>query len=145
MVMPTVSRAVSAQAEAAIRCGHLEEAAALLDYSDRQSLRSLALREMACTNELRAEVALQRGDDVSAERFAMGAYLLLQGRHHVAYRCQTTIARARLRLVEPWSPPRDIGILPESAWDCVALKIERARHSFAEGNLERCRALAQQG
>lgn len=137
-------RALLAQAEAKSRCGRLDEAAGLLDAADRQGVRNFAVTDLAYSSALRAELALQRGDDASAERLAMGAYLVLRGRHYGAYRCQTTIARARVRLDEDWSCPEGIGILSEPAWDRVALDIESARHFFYRGDTERARTLSHE-
>jgi hypothetical protein len=137
-------RALLAQAEAKIRCGRLDEATGLLDAADRQGVRNFAVTDLAYSSALRAELALQRGDDASAERLAMGAYLVLRGRHFGAYRCQTTIARARLRLDEAWSCPEEVGILSEPAWDRVALDIESARHFFYRGDSERARTLSHE-
>jgi hypothetical protein len=129
-------------AEAKIGRGCLDEASRLLDDVDGRCLRAFAITDLAFATLLRAEVALQRGEDASAERLALGAYLVLKGRHHAAYRCQVTIARARLRLDEPWSPPSDVGRLPDSAWDRVALDIEHARHMLAIGQRVRAREAA---
>ncbi len=139
-----VLRALLAQAEAKIRCGGLEDATSLLNAVDRHGLRNVAVTDLACSTALRAEVAFQRGDDASAERFATGSYVVLRGRHFGAYRCQTTIARARLRLGEPWSCPEDVGALGERAWDRVALNIELARHSFSHGDTERAKTYAHE-
>jgi hypothetical protein len=139
---PWVLRALSADAEAKIRRGRLQDAASILDTADRRGLRSFALTELACSSALRSEIALQRGDDAAAERLAAGAYFVLHSRHFGAYRCQALVARARLRLGESWICPQDIGELALPAWDRVALNIEVARHLFAEGEVERARTYA---
>lgn len=137
-----VLRALLAQAEAKVRCGRLDEATALLDAADRRGIRSFAVTELACASALRAEVALQRGEDAVAERLATGAYFVLRGRHFGAYQCQVTIARARLRLGADWSCPHDIGALADTAWDRVALDVELARRCIADGNAHRARSIA---
>jgi hypothetical protein len=139
---PWILRALLADAEAKIRRGRLQDATCILDVADRRGLRTFALTELACSSALRSEVALQRGDDAAAERLATGAYLVLRGRHFGAYRCQASIARARLRLGESWSAPEDIGALSPPAWDRVALNVEAARHLLAAGDAERSRACA---
>jgi hypothetical protein len=135
-------RALTAQAEARIRSGRLEEAARSLDAADRQGLRNFDLLQLACSSALRAELAFLRGDHATSERLATGAYVILQQRHFLAYRCLATIARARLRLGEPWNCPDDAGFLRVCAWDRIALEIELARHWFAAGEIERCRTYA---
>jgi hypothetical protein len=135
-------RALLAQAEANIRAGRLEEASVLLDAAGRRSIRSFAVADLAHGSALRSEVALQRADDAAAERLASGAYLVLNGRHFNAYRCQTIVARARLRLGEPWERPRNIGIVGESSFDRLAINIEAARHLLAGGEGRGSRACA---
>ncbi len=139
---PLVLRALLADAEAKIRRGHLQDAACILDAADRRGLRTFALTELAGSSALRSEIALQRGDDAAAARLATGAYLVLRGRHFGAYRCQVSVARARLRLGESWSAPEDIGALSAPAWDRVALDVEAARHLLAAGDAERSRVCA---
>ncbi len=135
-------RALLAQAEGNIRAGRLEEASVLLDAAGRRSIRSFAVADLAHGSALRGEVALQRADDAAAERLASGAYLVLNDRHFNAYRCQTIVARARLRLGEPWERPRDIGTLSESSFDRLAIDIEAARHLLAGGDGRGSRACA---
>ncbi len=139
---PRVLRALLADAEAKIRCGRLRDAACILDVADRRGLRTFALTELACSSALRSEIALQSGDDAAAERLATGAYFVLRKRHFGAYRCQASVARARLRLGESWTCPEDIGDLSLPAWDLVALNVEVARHKLAAGDAERSRACA---
>jgi hypothetical protein len=126
-------RALLAQADANIRAGRLDEAAVLLDAAGRRSIRNFAVADLAHGSALRGEVALQRADDAAAERLASGAYLVLNDRHFNAYRCLTIVARARLRLAEPWERPRNIGTLTESSFDRLAINIEAARHLLARG------------
>jgi hypothetical protein len=135
-------RALLADAEAKIRRGRLQEAACMLDAADRRGLRTFALTELASSSALRSEIAFQRGDDAAAERLATGAYLVLRARHLGAYRCQVSVARARLRLGESWRCPEDIGALSLPAWDRVALNVEVARHLLAAGDVGRSRACA---
>jgi hypothetical protein len=135
-------RALLAQADAEIRRGRIEHAAALLDETERRSLRNFALVQLASASALRAEIALQIGDDASAERLASGAYFVLRGRHFDAYRCQVTIARAALRRGKPWAYPEDLGNLAPSSWDRAALEVERARGLVGAGNIESARRCA---
>jgi hypothetical protein len=135
-------RALLADADVKIRRGRLQEAACMLDAADRRGLRTFALTELACSSGLRSEIALQRGDDAAAERLATGAYLVLRARHFGAYRCQASVARARLRLGESWTCPEDIGALCLPAWDRVAINVEVARHLLAAGDAGRSRAFA---
>jgi hypothetical protein len=127
-------RALAAQAEAKIRCGLLREADELLDEIDRRGLRNFAILDLACSSALRSEVLLQQGDDASAERLATGSYLVLRGRHIAASRCQTTIARARLRMGKAWSYAERPSGTSECAWDNLSLAVESARHSMAAGD-----------
>ncbi len=135
-------RALLAQAEANICAGRLEEASVLLDAAGRRCIRNFAVADLAHGSALRGEVALQRADDAAAERLASGAYLVLNDRHFNAYRCQTIVARARLRLAEPWERPRNIGTLTESSFDRLAIDIEAARHLLAGGDGRSSRACA---
>jgi hypothetical protein len=135
-------RALLAQAEAKICAGRLEEASVLLDAAGRRCIRNFAVADLAHGSALRGEVALQRADDAAAERLASGAYLVLNDRHFNAYRCQTIVARARLRLAEPWERPRNIGALTESSFDRLAINIEAARHLLAGGDGRSSRACA---
>ncbi len=137
-------RALLAQAEARIRCGQLQDAITLLDEVNRRGLREFALRQLASSSLLKAELALEQGDDATAERLASGAYLILRGRHYDAYRAQTSIARARLRLHAPWTCPDDLGNLPGSAWDRVGVNIECARRLNADGRTEHAREYAKE-
>ncbi|HEY6325677.1 MAG TPA: hypothetical protein VIW73_04050 [Candidatus Cybelea sp.] len=138
------TRALLAQAEARLRAGRLHDASALLDRAERHSLRSLALRQLASSSVLRAEIALQRGDDCAAERFAAGANAILAGRHCDAYRCRVTAARAALRLGKPCSGDGDATDLAPAAWDRVAIEIEHARYLAATGSADLARARAGQ-
>ncbi|MBV8345359.1 MAG: hypothetical protein JO190_10260 [Candidatus Eremiobacteraeota bacterium] len=140
----SATRALLAQAEAKLRAGRLRDAGALLGRAERQGLHSLALRQLASSAVLRAEIALQRGDDSAAERFASGAHAILAGRHSDAYRCEATAARAALRLGKAWSASGDATKLSPAAWDRVAIEIERARHLNAAGTPELARARAVQ-
>jgi hypothetical protein len=137
-------RALLALAEARIRCGMLHEAVAMLDEADRRGLRNFAVTELACSSALRSEIFLQQGDDAAAERLASGAYVVLRKRHFAAWRCQTTVARARLRLGRAWSCPDDLAELSETAWDRVALSIEHSRHRLAEGDAREARSEARE-
>jgi hypothetical protein len=135
-------RALLAQADAEIRRARIESAATLLDETERRSLRNFALVQLASASALRGEMALQAGDDASAERLASGAYFVLRGRHFDAYRCQVTIARAALRQGKSWTYPEDLGNLAPSAWDRVALDVERARGLVGAGNIAGARRCA---
>ncbi len=139
-----LSRALLAQAEARIRCGRLEDANALLDEADLRGLRNFAVRHLASGSLLQGEIALQRGNHAAAERLATGAYMILWGRHYDAYRAQAAIARARLRLDKPWTCPDDLGKLSTTAWDRIAVDIERARHLNAEGLRGRARTCSNE-
>jgi hypothetical protein len=139
---PWILRALLADAEAKICRGRLQDAASILDAAERRGLRTFSLTELACSSALRSEIALQRGDDTAAERLATGAYLVLRGRHFGAYRCQASVARARLRLGESWTCPEDVGDLALPAWDRVALNVEVARHLLSAGDVGRSRARA---
>ncbi len=134
-----LGRALRAQAEARIRCGRLQDAAAFLEDADRHAVRSFAIRQLAASSVLKAEIAMQSGDAIAAERLASGAYMILRGRHCDAYRCQAIVARARLRLGKPWTCPDDLGNLSTSAWDSVAVQIECARHLNTGSRSERAR------
>jgi hypothetical protein len=134
-----LGRALRAAAEARIRCGRLQDAAALLEEADRYAVRSFAVRQLASSSVLKAEIAFQSGDAIAAERLATGAYMILRGRHRDAYRCQTIVARARLRLGKPWTCPEDAGNLSTATWDGVAVQIECARHLANRGRGERAR------
>ncbi len=138
-----VSRSLLAQAEARLRSGRLQDALVLLDRAERHGLRRLALRQLASASVLRAEIALQRGDDAAAERLASGAYAILQERHCDAYRSQTTLSRAALRLQKPWACEGDLENLSPTAWDRVFIDIERARHLIVEGAIDRARDWAR--
>lgn len=133
-----LGRALRAQAEARIRCGRLQDAAALLEDADRLAVRSCAIRQLASSSVLKAEIALQSGATIAAERLATGAYMILRGRHCDAYRAQTILARARLRLGKPWAYPDDAAKLSTTMWDGIALQIECARH-FDGRHSERAR------
>ncbi len=128
-----VSRALLAQAEANLRCGRVAEASLLLDEAEARDLRSAALVQLARGSALRAELALQRGEDALAQRLASAGYLALRGRHLDAGVCRSTIARARLRLGEPWSDPGDCGTRG-STWNRIAFSIERARSMAGDGD-----------
>lgn len=128
-----LSRALLAQAEAKIRCALLPEALELLDEIDRRGLRNFAVIDLAYSSALRSEVLLQQGDDASAERVAAGSHVVLQNRHFAEWRCQTTIARACLRLRRPWNFEGMRSDLRPDAWDLVALAVERVRHTIAAG------------
>jgi len=136
------TRSLLAQAEARLRAGRLNDATALLDIAERQGLRCLALRQLASSSVLRAEIALQRGDDSVAERFAAGAHAILAGRHSDAYRCQATAARAALRLGNPCDHHGNVAGLAPAAWDRVAIEIEHARYLSATGSGELARECA---
>jgi len=138
-----VSRSLLAQAEARLRSGRLQDALALLDRAERHGLRRLALRQLASASVLRAEIALQRGDDAAAERLASGAYVILQERHCDAYRSQATLSRAALRLQKPWACEGGLENLSPTAWDRVFIDIERARHLIVEGATDRARDWAR--
>lgn len=138
-----VLRALLAQAESSLRRGRLQEANALLDAIDRKGAASFAAIELVCASVLRAELALAQGDDALAERFASAAYLVLRGRHFNAYKCQTIVARARLRLGASWTAPSDTGSLTAPAWDRVALDVELARHLAIAGDAPRARSVAR--
>jgi hypothetical protein len=138
-----VLRALLAQAEASLRRGRLQEANALLDTIDRKGAASFAAIELGCASMLRGELALAQGDDALAERFASAAYLVLQGRHFNAYRCQTIVARARLRLGASWAAPSDAGALTTPAWDRVAVDVELARHLAMAGDAVRAKRIAR--
>lgn len=137
-----ISRALLAQAESQIQSGRLQDALVYLEDVDQRSHRDFSLRRLASSVALKAEIALQQGDDPAAERLAAGAFMILRGRHRDAYRCQVTIARARLRLGKPWSVPADVDNLPAESWDRMALEIEGARHVRAAGYSEEARELA---
>ncbi|HEX4013135.1 MAG TPA: hypothetical protein VHX17_04490 [Candidatus Cybelea sp.] len=141
---PWILRAVLAQAEASIRRGRFQEAGTLLDAVDRAGATSFAATELVCASMLRAELAFAQNDAALAERLASAAYYVLRGRHLGAYRCQTILARARLRLGARWSPPADAGTLETPAWDRVALDIETARHLAATGESARARNAAKE-
>lgn len=136
-------RALLAQAESSLRRGCLQEAGAALDAIDRKGAASFAAFEPVCASMLRGELAFAQGDDALAERFASAAYLVLRGRHFNAYKCQTLVARARLRLGVPWTAPSDAGLLAAPAWDRVALDIELARHLAMAGDAARAKSLAR--
>lgn len=136
------SRSLLAQAEARMRAGRLADATALLDRAETQSLRSLALRQLASSSLLRGEIALQRGDDRTAERFATGAHAILAGRHCDAYRCDVTAARAALRLGRACVASDGAERLSPAAWDRVAIEIERARYLIVTGSADAARAHA---
>ncbi len=138
------TRSLLAQAEVRLRAGRLYDATALLDRAERLAIRSLALRQLASSSVLRAEIALQRGDDCAAQRFAVGAHAILAGRHCDAYRCQVTAARAALRLGKPYGGDGDATGLSPAAWDRVAIEIERARYLTATGSADLARASAGQ-
>jgi hypothetical protein len=138
-----VLRALLAQAESSLRRGRLQEANALLDAIDRKGAASFAAIELVCASMLRAELALAQGDDVLAESFASAAYLVLRGRNFNAYKCQTIVARARLRLGASWTAPSDAGALAAPAWDRIALDVELARHLAMAGDAARARSIAR--
>jgi hypothetical protein len=140
---PWKVRALLAHAEARLRSGRLQDAAALLDQCERQSLQTFALRQLASSGLLRSEIALHRGEHAESERLATGAYAILRKRHCDAYRCQVTRARAALRLGKPWRCAEDPGNLAPAAWDRVALDIELARQLKATGDDERARESAR--
>jgi hypothetical protein len=139
---PLVLRASLAQAESKLHRGCLDEASQILDETDKRSARDFAVTTLASSTLLRSELALCRADDAAAERLASGAYLVLRGRHYDSFRCQRALSRARLRLEQPWPWPEDADALRETAWDYVALVIERARHLLAAGDLETARSVA---
>jgi hypothetical protein len=138
------TRSLLAQADVRQRAGRLHDATALLDRAEQQGLRSLALRQLASSSVLRAEIALQRGDDCAAQRFAAGAHAILAGRHCDAYRCQVTATRAALRLGKPCSDDGAATGLSPEAWDRVAIEIEHARFLAVTGSADRARASAGQ-
>lgn len=129
-----LSRAQLARADAKIRLGLLDDAAALLDEIDRRSLRNIAIVEYAWSIALRSEIFLQRGDDACAERLASGAYAVLAGRHFAAWNCQATIARARLRRNGASSFQVRLGSTSPRSPGRVALDVEQARDLFARGD-----------
>ncbi|MBV8372687.1 MAG: hypothetical protein JOY69_05460 [Candidatus Eremiobacteraeota bacterium] len=139
---PWRSRALLAQAEARLRLGMTREARDLLDESQRLNLQRLAIEPLASSSVLRAEIAFADGDDTEAERLASGAYIVLRNRHYDSYRCLATIARARLRLGRPWTCSHDLSSLAPSAWDCVGVGIERARHLHDDGFTDDARECA---
>jgi hypothetical protein len=136
-------RALLAQAESSLRRGCLQEAGAQLDAIDRKGVASFAAFEPVCASMLRGELAFAQGDDALAERFASAAYLVLRGRHFNAYKCQTLVARARLRLGIPWAAPNDAGLLAAPAWDRIALDVELARHLAMAGDAARAKSFAR--
>jgi hypothetical protein len=136
-------KALLAQAEARIRRGHLYDGVVLLDQVERFGYRKLALRQLACSSLLRAEIALQRGDDAAAERLAAGSHAALRGRHRDAYLSQAAVARASLRLGKSWTCGKDLDRLPAAAWHCVAIRIEEARHLTASGRTDDGRQIAR--
>lgn len=135
-------RSLLADAEASIRGANADAAIALLDDAVRLGARDFAVIELALASALRAELALRRNEDGSAERFASGAYLVLRGRHAAAYRCQSVLARAQIRLGRRWNAPPGAGTLAREAWDRVSLTIESARHHLVNGDAERTRVIA---
>jgi hypothetical protein len=139
-----ISRSLLAQAEARIRRGRLQDAIILLDQVERRGFRRLALRQLASSSVLRAEIALQHGDDAAAERLAAGADAILRGRHSDAYRAQATLARASLRLRKPWPCGDEVGSLSATAWDRVAIDIEAARHYNVDGQVDFARQCARE-
>ena len=138
------SRALLARAEAALHLGATHEAAERLDDADRRNLRDFGVMALASACGLRAEIALLEGDNEAAERLASGAYAVLRGRHRDAYRCAATVGRARLRLGKPWSPSPAFGPTDSVAFDRVVLDVERARHLFSDGFVQRGDAVARQ-
>jgi tetratricopeptide (TPR) repeat protein len=139
-----LSRAQLAQADAKIRLGLLDDAAALLDEIDRRSLRNVAIVEYAWSIALRSEIFLQRGNEACAERLASGAYAVLAGRHFQAWSCQATIARARLRLNGACSFQVPLGSASPSSPGRVALEVERARELLVRGDAATAARIARE-
>lgn len=137
-----VARGLLLEAEAAVRLGDVAQADEMLAYLHRLALGTKDVRSVAHLTLLSANRAFIRGDVSEAEELASAALLVLREHHPDNAFCESTVARARLRLGKPWRLPERAKNRPTDSWDRIALEVLQARFDLRDANLPDAFAIA---